>query len=277
MGRFAALAALAWFAHTAPAEIRVAAVAVSSDFTAGLPGYGSLGSIFCAGLQGIEGVRAANEAPLPYEIAGVSVTIGGVPAPLLAVADFGGWQQINFQVPAMRDGNRDVAVRQSGASGLLENPLRAGWGVFFVDAAGYAIAQHADWSLVTPGNPARPGEIVVAYATNLDSYGYVVSAPAIGHVTAADPLPALLPSRVGNALRIAPFVTVDGTAAEQFYSGLTPGSIGVFQVNFRVQADARSGDAVLQAVRGACFPIGGCSSITYEYSRTAKLPVRRIE
>lgn len=277
MRRYAVVAVLMWFAQTAPAEIRVAAVAVSADFSPGLPSFGSLASVFCTGLAPIEGVRSAESVPLPYEIAGVSVRVGGAPAPLLAVAHFGAWQQINIQVPPSSAEVRTVEVLQSGQTGRLDPPGPAAWGVFFTDAAGYAIVQHADYSLVTPGHPARPGEVLVAYATNLDSYAYVSFAPAIGSAAGFDPLPELFPSRTGNMLRIAPSVTVNGRGTEQFYSGLTPDSIGVFQVNFRLPEDTPAGDAILQAVRGTCFPFGGCGSITYEHSRTAKLPVGTME
>src|SRR5258708_29149952 len=85
-------------------QIRVLGVAVSSDFTQDLPAMGSLASIAVTGLTGIVGVIPAVGFPLPYSLAGISVTVGGVPAPILAVADVGSMhgtnlQQINVQVP----------------------------------------------------------------------------------------------------------------------------------------------------------------------------------
>ena len=262
--------------QTAAAQIQVLAVTDAATFTPGMPYVGSLATAFCTGLAGIDGIKSATTLPLPYELAGVSVTVSGGSAPVLAVADLGSYQQINFQVPEFQDLNsRTIEVSQLGPSGQMQfqSPPTT-WGVFFGDLSGYAIVQHADYSLVTLDHRARPGEILVLYATNVDSFAYVSNAPDIGYPAKADPLPSLFPSQVGNGLRIAPFLTVNGNNAEMLYSGLTPGSVGVFQLNFRVPPNTPDGDATLTAVRGTCLPIGACSTISYVYSRTAKLPVR---
>lgn len=261
--------------QTAAAQIHVLAVTDAAAFTPGIPYYGSLASIFCTGLTGVHGVQSANSLPLPYELGGVSVTVSGGSAPLLAVADLGGYQQINIQVPASQDATAmTIAVSQFGQTGQAQFPGPTAWGVFFTGSSGYAIAQHADYSPVTVDHPARPGEVVILYATNLDSFAYVVSAPSIGYPAQTEPLPALFPSKVGNGLRIAPYLLVNEKSSELLYSGLSPGSVGLFQMNFRVPVDIPDGDAVLTAVRGTCVPIGGCGTISYVYSRTAKLPVR---
>lgn len=260
--------------QTATAQIRDLVVTDAATFMPGMPYYGSLASIFCTGLKGVGGIQAAKAYPLPFEIAGVSVTVNGATAPLLAVADLGTYQQINIQVPGLQDGTSQILqVSQFGQTGQMQFQSPTAWGVFFTDSLDYAIVQHTDYSLVTPDHPARPGETLIAYATNLDSFAYVSHAPNIGYPAEADPLPALFPSQVGNGLRIAPFIVVNGTAAEILYSGLTPGSVGVFQVNFRLPEIMPNGDAILTAVRGTCLPIGGCSTISYVYSCTAKLPI----
>ena len=265
------------FAPEATAQIQVLAVTDSASFTPGLPSGGSLASIFCTGLNAIDGIQSHTEYPLPYEIAGVSVTVSGVAAPLLAVANLGGYQQINIQVPAIgtQPSSQTIEVSVPGQIGQMQWEPQAAWGVFFTDASGYAVVQHADYSLVTSDHPARPGEVVVVYASNLDSFGNLSGAPqTIGYPAQVSPLPALLPSGVGNGLRIAPFVNVDDQPAEMLYSGLTPGSVGVFQMNFRVPERTPDGDAILTAIRGTCLPIGGCGTVSYQYSRTAKVPVR---
>jgi uncharacterized protein (TIGR03437 family) len=83
----------------AAAQIRVLAVTTSAGFTPGLPSAGSLASIGLTGLAGIQGVQTVTGYPLPYELEGVSVTVNGTPAPILAVADLGAYQQVNIQVP----------------------------------------------------------------------------------------------------------------------------------------------------------------------------------
>src|SRR5579862_9749978 len=70
-----------------------------ASFQPGLPPNGSIATAFCTGLN-VSGVVLAPGIPLPTILAGVTVTVRGVPAPLFAVADLGnGCQQINFQVP----------------------------------------------------------------------------------------------------------------------------------------------------------------------------------
>jgi len=56
-----------------------------ASFQSGLPEPGSIGTIFCTGLS-VAGTVSASGSPLPMSLAGVSVTVGGAPAPLFAVA-----------------------------------------------------------------------------------------------------------------------------------------------------------------------------------------------
>jgi hypothetical protein len=72
-------------------------------------------------------------------------------------------------------------------------------------------------------------------------------------------------------------VTLNGVKAEMFYSGLTPGLVGVFQVNFRVPEGTPDGDAILNAVTDTVcvnqgLPGGYC--IDGKKSLGAKIPVR---
>ncbi len=256
------------------ANIQIIALTDSASFTPGPPKVGSLGTIFCTGLTGIQGIQTASQFPLPDHIAGVSVQMYGDLAPLLAVADFGSYQQINFQVPFGFHGDAYVGVAQGGTTAYYLMPINQPWGVFFTDSKGYAIAQHVDYSLVTPDHPARPGEVLVAYATNLEALGGVLNSPAPGWPAKADPLPSIIPS---SDTYSRPCATVNGIAAEMFYAGLTPGTVGVFQMNFRVPDGTPDGDAVLNAQTDIrCFnqgtPYGYC--IDGKKSVGAKIPVK---
>lgn len=190
--------------QTITAQIRVLSVTDSATFTLGLPAYGSLASVFCTGLTCIVGTQSAKQYPLPYEIAGVSVRVSGYPAPLLGVADLGIYQQINIQVPWTVDSSPPIDVSQFGYTSTMQissavnwqrffadafpsRPM-ANWGVFFTGTSGYAVVQHADASLVTPDHPARPSEILAAYATGLDSFEHVSNSPALGAPSQAYPL-----------------------------------------------------------------------------------------
>ena len=248
------LAFFSLMAATLSAQIQVLAVATSSDFTPDLPAPGSLASIFVEGLTGISGIVQASGYPLPYTLAGVSVTVYGTPAPILAVANWGeSYEQINIQVPISSDSNLQIQVTQSGQSGAMTPVGNSGrWGVFFADAKGQGVLQHADYSLVTAANPAKPGEVLVAYATNLAAYGTVSNAPPIGVAASADPLP-----RIDNLVLWTLQAQVNGQAAASQYMGLTPGLAGVFQVNFVVPTSLGPGTASLQMLdTPACLYFG---------------------
>jgi uncharacterized protein (TIGR03437 family) len=255
--------------QAATAQVRILAVTDSATFTPRLPAYGSLASIGVTGLTGISGIQTATQYPLPYEIAGISVQVNGSAARLLAVADMGWYQQINIQVPAWQGAVPIIEVSQAGQSVQVQSQnVSPTWGVMFTDSSGYAAVQHADYSLVTPGHPAQPGEVLIAYATNLGSFDNVSHAPPTGFPAQADPLPSLLAT---SAYEV-PYVSVNGTNAETFYAGLTPGSVGVFQLNFRLPDGIPDGDATLWVIKfPSCFG-GLCPDVMR--SRPAKLPVR---
>lgn len=235
------LAFLFLAARVLVAQIHVLAVATSSDFTQALPSPGSLASIGVDGLTGITGVMQASGYPLPYSLAGVSVTVAGAPAPILAIADLGNVKQINIQVPAGVGNVAQVQVSQAGQSGAMTSLPSDQWGVFFADANGHGVLQHADYSLVTNANPARPNEVLVAYGTNLAEYSAVSNAPPIGIAASANPLP-----RFDRPGMWAVGIQINFQAATFYYMGLTPGLAGVFQVNFAVPAATAPGTASLR-------------------------------
>ena len=45
-------------------------------------------------------------------------------------------------------------------------------------------------------------------------------------------------------------VTVDGINAEVFFAGLTPGGIGLYQINFRVPTSVKAGNVKVQVIQG---------------------------
>lgn len=241
---------LCLFACSLRAQINILVLASSSDFTPTFPVEGSLASIGLTGLTGINGVVQASGFPLPYSLAGVTVTVNGSVAPILAVADHGLYQQINIQMPpAIAAQNRVVRVTQNGQSSqttLNEGYDSNHWSVFFADSNNRGVFQHADYSLVTDAHPAKPGEALIAYATNLASYALIPNAPPIGDAAMADPLPAIDVSQTSSWR-----VDVRGHAAQLLYAGLTPGLAGVFQLNFIVPAEESPGPATLQIITNA--------------------------
>jgi uncharacterized protein (TIGR03437 family) len=219
----------------------------------GVPGIvpGSLATIYTAGLRDTPGVTAAQTLPLPDSLDGVSVTIGGHPAPLLAVASTASGEQVNFQTPLETAGaSATVTVRRGASSASVDVPvLPAQPGIFTADGSA-AVAATSAFRLIDEGNPALRGSVIVLYATGL---GAVENAPATGSAARANPL---------STARVAPAVRIGGAPAEVLFAGLAPGFAGVFQLNVRVPAGAPAGwvDIVVES--------GGAAS------RPARIPVR---
>lgn len=203
----------------------------AASFSSGIT-PGGLATIFGTDLSPANGIVVTNQAPWPTTLGGVGVTIGGVRARLYSLATIGGQEQISFQVPFETTGGdtAEIVVENNNLrSNPILAPLRAAQpGIFLIDGRNGAFL-HADFRLVTAAAPASRGEVLQLYLTGL------------GAVTPAVPTGEVAPSREPLARTATPTVTIGGTNAEVFFSGLAPGLIGVYQVNFRVPENAATG------------------------------------
>jgi uncharacterized protein (TIGR03437 family) len=216
---------------------------------------GSLVTIFGYGLtQGPSGnapetVAVASQYPLPSSLNATSVTMNGVAAPILAIANArpDGRQQINVQVPYELAGAfvANVVVTNNGVTSPTVPAFLAAAlpGVFADFATGIAVAMHqSTGQLVNDAAPAVSGETVTIYATGL---GPVKPQPATGALPAAGTAPASV---------TLPKVTVGGQTATVVSSGLAPDVAGLFLVSVRVPAGLAAGRASL------VLSVGGASS-----------------
>jgi uncharacterized protein (TIGR03437 family) len=106
-------------------------------------------------------------------------------------------------------------------------------------ADGAVIAQHwPDYSMVSADAPASPGEYIILYLVGM---GATDNRVASGSPTPLDPL-----SRV----TASPVVTVGGQQAQVLFAGLTPGWVGLYQVNIQIPANAKSGNLELKVSQG---------------------------
>jgi uncharacterized protein (TIGR03437 family) len=214
----------------------------AASFTTGLV-PGSLAAIFGTGIvSGNVGVTQAQSIPLPTTLAGVTIRINGVAAPLIAVIKTAEFDQVNLQVPfgLTAPGNATVVVDNNGAMATFENvqllPVKPG--IFANPANNVAAVLHAsDFSQVTPANPARPGEILVLYLTGLGATNPPVLTNQPG------PIPA--PLTVVN-----PSVGVDNAGMEVLGTAYAPNFLGLYQINFRLAASVQSGNRKLSVVAG---------------------------
>jgi uncharacterized protein (TIGR03437 family) len=237
------------------AQVQNIVVTSAASFEVGLPAPGSIGTIFCTGLN-ISGLVVATSTPLPYTLAGIAVTIGGAPAPLFAVAELAGYQQINLQVPsgaqpiAGMGGSYQVLIQQNLTQGTATAtgavPVTPG-DFFRLPGAQYGIFQHsADYSLVTTDSPAAPGEILVTYLTGVGS-PLAFSIPP-GQPAPLSPVDTVAQLNTGTVLDTYN-VVVNGTPIGSvgdpnaiLFLGLAPGFVGVFQINFALPLGLSPGD-----------------------------------
>jgi uncharacterized protein (TIGR03437 family) len=183
--------------------------------------------------------------PLPPSLGGVSVTVGGIAAPLYFVSP----GQINFQVPygvqatyGAPPVSATLVVTNGSQSGQRTLYVVAGApGIFTASGDGSTdqayVVHTSDYSRVTQSNPAKAGEYLAIFCTGLG---------------ATDP-----PSVEGQPAQAAPvlptslfIVDVDGREALPSYAGLAPGFAGLYQVNFQLFSDQQSGMRMLIVASG---------------------------
>lgn len=257
----------------------------AASFQPGLPPKGSIGTAFCTGLQ-MQGVVSAVGYPLPRTLSGISITVGGALAPIFSVAEGAGYQQINFQVPQeamlnQQDGTWTVAVVQNGSRITAQVATVQSPGDFFRIASSFGAFQHAaDFSLVTEQNPAQSGEVLVGYLTGLPE-----SRPAIptGEATPLSPLFVVPQFNVAGlvdqfavllngtvAANSCPVINTPCPATSILFLGLTPGTVGVYQVNFVVPASTESGNMIVRLQRSRCVNLFGtpCTSVDFNANAT---------
>ena len=205
-------------------EVAADAVAVNgASFAAGAPvAAGSLVSLF--GDFAGSATEAASALPLPRKLGETEVRMEGATVPLLFVSP----QQINFQLPhAIPPGQSVVEVHLNGqrVSRGSVTVLPAAPGVFVV-------VNNADGQINSASNPVRRGDVLVIFAT-----GQGEVSPVVEDGTAAPVQPlAVTPSQ--------PTVTIGDRPGTVLFSGLTPGFVGLWQINVAIPADAPIGSAV---------------------------------
>jgi len=117
----------------------------------------------------------------------------------------------------------------------------------FTIAPGRAAVLNQDGTVNGPGNPAPVGSIVSAYLTG---QGMVAPQIATGSPAPFDPLSRAVASVTA---------LVGSQSADVTFAGLSPGWVGLFQVNLRVP-EAPNGDVSLSiAVGGAVSNVAAIS------------------
>jgi uncharacterized protein (TIGR03437 family) len=147
-----------------------------ASFKANWISPGSVVTIYCSGIaDNIQGVvQPSFFGPLPYQIAGVTVTFGSTPAPIYDVANVNGSESVTIQVPleATLGGDTVTIAANGGSTTLNATVLEAAPGFFETgdigpDGRRLAVVLRPDGSVVTADNPILRGEIGRAFVTGL--------------------------------------------------------------------------------------------------------------
>jgi uncharacterized protein (TIGR03437 family) len=199
-------------------------------------GGGALASLF--GSQLATATATAGAIPLPTTLSDTRVFVNEAPAPLIFVSP----GQINFQMPFDASSTALVRVERQGQRGNTVSVAVAprGPGLYGFPGTTFGIVQNASRgnALVLPDIPlfagvpkvsARPGDFLVLYGSGL---GPVNPAVATGGAAGVDPL-----SRVTEMPRVSFGRNFFGPFADPLFVGLTPGFVGLYQVNVQVLQD----------------------------------------
>ena len=179
----------------------------------------------------------ASATPFPSTLDSVSVTIGGLPAPVF----FASAGQVSVVVPFGVTASTTCGCVQIQLSnnGTLSNTLTAyvgqtSPGVFTVPAGGIGIGAVEDavtGALITTSNPATVGENLAIYLTGLGAVSPTISDGSAG-------------SAYPNLSNAAATLSVDfsGTAAAApSFAGLNPTYAGLYQMNVVVPTGVAAG------------------------------------
>jgi uncharacterized protein (TIGR03437 family) len=210
------------------------------------PGVGIITSIFGQNLAAT--TQTATTAPLPTQLGGTSVTIGGVAAPLFYVSP----TQINFDPSGggFAAGTGLVVSTAAGASDPypLSSLGETSPGIYTRDANG--CGQGSVLNVTTDGSvlvnsssdSASPGDYISVFG-DLGG-GVFYNEPANGYPAPSNPL-ATLEGGLG-----AWFDLAQSDGGTGYWVGLAPGEIGVVQMNYHVPTTVREGCAVPLQVSG---------------------------
>jgi len=176
----------------------------------------------------------ASALPLPTNVGGTQVLVNGTPAPVYFVSA----GQVNFQIPFEASlGAGTVTVVRNGQQGnqvfvnIADRVPR-----FLSFGGGFAIMTDASGTLTGyPGHPVKAGDIVVIYVIGLGQTSPPVTS---GTASPTSPLAQAPPTKACYGFS-TPFGAAPCTDVQ--FSGLTPGFVGLYQINTQIPATQPSG------------------------------------
>ena len=205
--------------------------ASSAPFTANI----AQGELILLNGTNLADTPVVSTSPFPPDLGGVQVFMNNIPAPLYYVtpsliATVVPYEIVTpvVEIQVVKGGDASNVITAfvgATAPGVFTNPP---------GGVGQALIQHSDYSLVTPDNPAQPGETVLCYLTGT---GAILPTVPDGEAGPIFPLSTTV-ADIG--------VKIDGASATVIYSGLAPTLSGMYALVFAVPNQAQPGDARLE-------------------------------
>ncbi len=245
-------------------SITAASFVNAADFQVGSLSPCSLATIFASGLApGLQGmVVSLPPGGWQYTLAGDQVLVNGQAAPIYFVSNQNGQEELTFQVPCDAPGGTvPIKVNVGAGTATAEvNIQAASPGLFLRALSGgqtMAAVLRPDGTWVSPSNPARRGETLVAFATGLGPSDQSIATNAL-------PVPGSSASPTSQII-----VGMAGAGVPFISANLSPDLIGVWEVTFQVPGSAPSGNNVTFSI--SVVPAGSTTPIS---SGTTSIPVQ---
>ncbi len=216
-----------------PAVFAGGVVNAASFAPGGAVAPGSIVSVFGNNLAAT--ALGASTVPLPTSLSGVSMTIGGLPAPLFYATSGQVNAQIPFELPA---NTRPQLLLTTPVSLAVPETITLAAnrpGIFTVNSSGsgQGAITNPQGQIVDTTSPAPAGSIVIAYCSGLGATNPAVASGVVP--PAAEPL-----ARVTAPVT----ATIGELPAPVQFAGLAPGFVGLYQVNLQIPPNVNLGDAV---------------------------------
>jgi uncharacterized protein (TIGR03437 family) len=204
---------------------------------------GSFVAIFGSSLA--DAPASAASLPLPTTLSGSSIVLAGRQAPLM----FASGGQVSAMIPYGIAVNtaQQVAVAHGNSISVPQQITiaAAAPGIFASDGSGkgqgiiVGVKASGDQAVADAGHPVSAGDVVVIYCTGLGEVNPPIVAGNAASLTQLE--------QAVNPVT----VTIGGVSAPVLFSGLTPGYVGLYQVNATVPAGVSAGAQVPVVITAA--------------------------